>query len=55
MGQGVEDIGPYILEASKVQNIADLRIIPTDIIKEGSEIFLLISNSIEIYFLTFFD
>lgn len=37
MGEGVEDVAPYIEKAATVDNVVDLRIIPTNKVREGSE------------------
>lgn len=37
MSEGSTDVTPFIERASKIENIAELRIIPSDLISEGSE------------------
>jgi methyl-accepting chemotaxis protein len=37
MSEGSTDVSPFIERASKIENIAELRIIPSDLITEGSE------------------
>lgn len=37
MSEGSTDVTPFIERASKIENIAELRIVPSDIISEGSE------------------
>jgi methyl-accepting chemotaxis protein len=37
MGQGVTDVGPFIATVSKAKNLRELRILPTNVVKAGSE------------------
>ena len=37
MGEGVSDVAPFIQRMEKIENLKELRVIPTDLIEEGSE------------------